>query len=131
MSYRAFGTHRHAVLLVEDDQDTRQAFTALACAVGLHLLVVENGRAALDLLNAGLRPCLIVLDLLMPEMDGLSFRRAQLADAALRDVPVAVVSGCGPGVQAEAWTLGLTVFLRKPIDPGELVRAFFDHCREG
>ena len=121
-------THRHAVLVVEDDHDTREAFIMLAESVGLDVVGVENGRAALRVLRDGLRPCLIVLDIAMPEMDGFEFRREQMADPALADLPVAVMSGGGWATEADARRMGLAVFLRKPVDPEELVRAFTDHC---
>src|SRR5678815_3583631 len=122
------GTHRHAVLVVEDDHDTREAFLELARGVDLDAIGAENGRTALRLLRDGLRPCLIVLDMAMPDMNGLEFRREQLADPALADLSVAVMSGGGWVVEADARKLGLTVFLRKPVEPKELLRAFTDHC---
>ena len=121
-------THRHAVLVVEDDHDTREAFTLLAASVGLDVVPVENGRAALRMLRDGLRPCLIVLDMAMPEMDGFEFRRQQLADPTLAELPVAVMSGGGWATEADARKLGLTLFFRKPVEPAELLRAFTDHC---
>ena len=124
----AVAPHRHAVLLVEDDYDTREAFIALAHSVDLDAIGVENGRVALQVLRNGLRPCLIVLDMAMPDMDGFQFRREQLADPALADLAVAVMSGGGWATQADARKLGLTVFLRKPVDPEELLRVFTDHC---
>jgi len=121
-------THRHTVLFVEDDHDTREACTELARVGGLHAVGTTNGREALEQLRQGLRPCLIVLDIAMPEMDGVTFRREQLADPAVADIPVIVTTGGGRAAEADARTVGLTVFLRKPVDPGELLRAFSDHC---
>lgn len=117
----------HTVLVVEDDYDIRDAFAALARSVGLDAVVAENGRAALDILRGGLRPCVIVLDMAMPEMDGLTFRRAQLDDPAIADIPVAVVTGGGWATEADARKLGLTVVLRKPVDPSNLLRVLTDH----
>jgi CheY-like chemotaxis protein len=122
------GRHRHAVLVVEDDHDTREAFILLAASAGLDVVAVENGREALRMLREGLRPCLIVLDMAMPEMDGFEFRRQQMADATLAKLPVAVMSGGGWATEADARKLGLTLFLRKPVEPAELLRAFTDHC---
>lgn len=120
--------HRHAVLLVEDDHDTREAFAALAEALGLDAVVASNGREALDQLRTGLRPCVIMLDMALPVMDGFAFRREQLADSTIADIPVVVMSGGGWATEADARKLGLTVFLRKPVDSDELVKAFSDHC---
>ncbi len=123
----ARSTHRHLVLLVEDDHVTRDLFGALARSIGLNAVSAENGRIAMRVLRTRLRPCLIVLDLSTPETDGFAFRREQLADPALAAIPVAVLSG-GDVVEAEARTLGLTCFLRKPVDPVELLKQFAEHC---
>jgi CheY-like chemotaxis protein len=120
--------HQHTLLIVEDDSDTREAFVALASSVGLDAIEVDNGREALALLRGGLRPCLIVLDMAMPVMDGFAFRREQIADPALADIPVVVTTGGGWVVQADARAVGLTLFLHKPVDPVELLRAFDEHC---
>ena len=122
------GPHRHAVLVVEDDHDARESFILLAESVGLDAVGAENGRVALGLLRNGLRPCLIVLDIAMPEIDGFEFRRQQMADPALAHLAIAVMSGGGWATEADARKLGLTLFFRKPIEPEELLRAFVDHC---
>jgi len=121
-------THQHAVLFIEDHADGREAYAALASTVGLDMVAVGDGREALRRLRDGLRPCLILLDLRMPEMDGFAFRREQLADPALARIPVAVVSGGGYTVEAEARKLGLHTFLRKPVDPADVMHLFTDHC---
>ena len=120
--------HRHTVLLVDDNDDLREAFVLLAAAMELDAVAYGNAPDALDALRGGLRPCLILLDLAMPEMDGFAFRREQLKDPELACIPVAVVSGVGTLVESEARSLGLTTFLRKPVDISELRRLFADHC---
>ena len=116
------------VLLVEDDHDTRETFSLLARTLGLDTIAVENGRVALDRLRDGLRPCVIVLDIMMPEMDGFTFRREQMADPALADLHVVVMSGGGWAAEADARKLGITRFLRKPVEPSELIRLFTTEC---
>ena len=120
--------HRHVVLLVEDDYFTREAFRAVGATVGVDVVDVHNGREALERLRSGLRPCLIVLDIAMPEMDGFAFRRAQLADPSLADIAVAVTSGAGWAVECEARALGVQHFLRKPVEVDALVSLFGQHC---
>src|SRR5690349_21118171 len=110
----ATDVHRHTVLMVDDDHDTREAFATIARIMGLDATTARNGRAALELLRGGLRPCVIVLDMAMPEIDGFAFRRTQLADPALADIPVVVMTGGGWATETDARKLGLTTFLRKP-----------------
>jgi CheY-like chemotaxis protein len=118
------------VLVVEDDHDTREAFAFVAEASGIAASVAANGLEALEQLRNGVHPCLIVLDLAMPVMDGFAFRREQMADPALADLPVAVMSGGGWAAEAEARKLGITMFLRKPVDPEQLASVFTAHCAE-
>ena len=120
--------HRHAVLLIEDHDDLRDAFVALATTHGLDPVACCDGREALTRLENGLRPCLILLDLGMPGMNGLAFRQEQLKNPDLADIPVAVISGTGRFAEKQAEMLGLTRFLRKPIDITELLQLFADHC---
>jgi CheY-like chemotaxis protein len=124
-------SHRHRVLLAEDNDDNREALTMLVETEGFECVSVRNGRDALARLEAGLRPCLILLDLLMPEMDGLEFRRAQLADPRLASIPVAIISGGGLSMEAEAHALGVTMFLRKPFDVQAFIGLLSDHCGSG
>jgi CheY-like chemotaxis protein len=120
--------HHHSVLLIEDHDDLREAFVELAAAAGLEPVACSDGRDALQQLKDGLRPCLILLDLAMPGMNGLAFRQEQLKDRELADIPVAVVSGTGRVPEEQAKMLGVTRFLRKPIEISELLQLFADHC---
>ena len=120
--------HRHTVLLVDDNDDLREAFVLLAAAMELDAVAHGTAPEALEALRRGLRPCLILLDLAMPEMDGFAFRREQLKHPELACIPVAVVSGLGTVLQPEAQALGLTTFLRKPVDVSELRTLFVQHC---
>jgi two-component system response regulator MprA len=122
------GEHRHIVLLAEDDHDTRATLVEAAKLAGLDFLAVANGRDALEQLRGGLRPCLIVLDLSMPIMNGLDFRRAQLDDPALTDLPIVVVSGGGWAAECDARELGLTTFLHKPVVLSQLLSVLENHC---
>jgi CheY-like chemotaxis protein len=72
--------HQHSVLLAEDDSDTRESLVAFLEHAGSNVLAVSHGRDALAALRGGFRPCVILLDLAMPDMDGWQFRRTQLAD---------------------------------------------------
>jgi CheY-like chemotaxis protein len=80
------------IFVVDDDLDLRETLGELLAEEGYDIRLLENGRAALDLLHAGVRPRLILLDLMMPEMSGWEFREVQLRDEALRTIPVVVMT---------------------------------------
>jgi len=78
-----------------------------------------DGEQAIQLLRAGARPGLILLDLMMPRMSGSEFRMAQLADRALSDLPVVLLSADGR-MEEKAVALKVQGAIRKPIDLDEL-----------
>ena len=128
LAVTAAASHTHVVLLVEDYDDFREALTLLIEDLGTRVVTARDGRDALEQLAAGLRPCLILLDMMMPVMDGLSFRRAQLAEAGLAAIPVAMISVTGLEFEDEARRLGIETFLRKPFPPEELAPLLAHHC---
>ena len=111
---------RKAVLVVEDDKALSDAISEFLTDEGFDVETAANGQIAIERLRAGLRPAAVILDLLMPEMDGAAFRSAQLSDPALRAIPLAVFTGSS--VKAETVTArfpGVDV-LRKPLDAADL-----------
>ncbi len=116
------------VLVVDDNEDVRDAVIAALRMAGYEAEGAENGAAALSLLrDGGLRPCLILLDLMMPVMDGLEFRERQLNNAELAGIPVVVVSAFGRQTAARA--LGVADYLAKPIDFERLLQLVSQHCK--
>ncbi len=107
------------LLLVEDDEDIRETFADVLRDNAYDVVEAPNGRVALNLLQAGLRPRLILLDYAMPVMDGAEFRARQLADPALTEVPVVLMTAA-TGVQAIADALRPDFLLRKPFSLKEL-----------
>ena len=85
------------VFIVEDDPDTREMLGKFLELEGFHVETAANGRQALDRLSSGLKASVIVLDLMMPIMDGWQFRREQVRNAALASIPVIVVSAAATG----------------------------------
>ena len=108
------------VLIVEDDASVREMLATLLTTQGFHPVAAEDGLEALHLLRAVRRrapdvPCLVLLDLTMPRLGGQEFRRAQLGDPTVANVPIAVMSGA---IDAEerAHALGAVATVMKPID---------------
>jgi CheY-like chemotaxis protein len=105
------------VLVVDDDPSIREVLVELLTLAGYLALEARSGRTALDLLRSRRRqPAVILLDLLMPDMDGWQFRAEQLADPALCATPVIVMSarrGC-PEISVQA-------HLPKPFSGEELL----------
>jgi CheY-like chemotaxis protein len=85
-------TESDRVLLVEDDGDLRASLFELLCDEGYEIATAANGLEALEQLRGPWRPAVIVLDLLMPVMDGWQFRTVQMADPDLNRIPVILLS---------------------------------------
>lgn len=83
------------VLVVDDDDSIREAVCDVLNDEGYQAVGAENGRQALDFLRAEGGPCLILLDLMMPVMDGATFRAKQLGDPHLSRIPVAIITAAG------------------------------------
>jgi CheY-like chemotaxis protein len=115
------------VLLVEDDLATREALAAALQYRGYAVTAAPNGQEALARLREGQLPSVILLDLLMPVMDGWQFRAEQRRDARLSPIPVVIVTASGD-VRQKAEALGAAGFLQKPLDMDELVGHVRRHC---
>jgi CheY-like chemotaxis protein len=108
------------ILIVEDDREVRETLGYFLSAMGYRTAGAENGHEALELLQGGLRPAVILLDLMMPVMDGWEFREQQLGDEDLARIPVIVTSAMTPRGEE---LLADACFLLKPIDLQDLLRA--------
>ena len=120
------GLH-HNILVVEDDFTLRNAMGDLLGGEGISATRAENGQVGLDLLRAGARPCLVLLDLQMPFVDGLTFRRRQLEDPRIAGIPVVVMTG-QPSREKEAERLGISLYIRKPVPPARILGVVEQHC---
>lgn len=116
------------VLIVEDDADLREMMAQLLTLEGYHIDTAANGREALEYLHEAPRPDVILLDLMMPIMDGWEFRRRQQNDPALADVPVIVLTALDQA-QARANDLNGVDFLKKPLDFDRLLELVRRRCR--
>ncbi len=116
---------RNFILVVDDDDDIRDSICNLLEDEGHEVFCVANGQQALDALHSQGLPCLILLDLMMPVMDGAEFRRRQLADAQLSDVPVVLITAAG---QSVAKTVPSNQVLPKPLKVDALLQAVNTYC---
>ena len=118
-------TRHRIVLVVDDDPDILQTLALCLSTEGYGVLMASNGQEALEVLRQQ-KPACILLDLMMPVMDGWEFRRQQKADPELAPVPVIVLSALDQG---RAAPVDADAFLKKPLDFDRLLGLVRDHCR--
>jgi CheY-like chemotaxis protein len=116
------GSGQH-VLIVEDDDDVGKVFHLTLAHAGFRVTVVDNAAAALGLITVQM-PDAIVLDLLLPDMNGLDLVRYVRKQPGGAHVPMVVCSGATGGYQMnQAKEAGANLFLGKPISVDELVKS--------
>lgn len=104
----------HSILIAEDHADSREALRALLEASGYSVMVARNGREAVALALQE-HPDLILMDMMMPEVDGLEATRTLRQRAEFHRVPILALTAMGGGRDA-ALDAGCNDFLTKPID---------------
>ena len=110
------------VLIVEDDDDIRESLIELLEEEGYVVEGVRDGAEALRNLKAAKTlPGLIILDIMMPGMNGFEFRQAQEADPSLAHIPVVVMTA-DAHAEAKKLKLGAQALLKKPLQIEELIR---------
>lgn len=112
--------HRSEILIIDDDHDLLEVLRTILSEEGYAVNIATDGAVALARLRSGLRPSVILLDLMMPGMNGWSFREALLADPALAGIPVVVLSGDHRSVSENA-PRDVTYRLLKPIELSTLL----------
>jgi CheY-like chemotaxis protein len=114
------------ILLVEDEASVREVIEAVLHDEGYRVVSTVDGAEALDVLRKGLRPCIIILDLMMPVMDGWQFRAHQMRDAELLKIPTVVYSAVG-NVEEAVETLNVAGGFQKG-DFAEMLRFVAQFC---
>jgi len=120
-------THRHTVLVVEDQIGMREALEALILAEGFDVIATRSAQEALTRLWDGLGCCLVVFDWLMPGMNGEQFYQALSADPRLARIPTFALTGDAQGAR-RARALGVCHVAMKPIDAAALLPILEEHC---
>jgi CheY-like chemotaxis protein len=117
------------VMIVDDDGDIREAIAEALGDLSYDVLEAANGEEALTQLRQqqGHRPCVILLDIMMPVMDGWQFRNAQRNDPTLADIPVVVLSAHASIAEA-ANDMAVKDVLRKPVRLDTLIEAVARYC---
>ncbi len=110
------------ILVVDDDDDIRELLVSALESRGFAVEQAKDGAAAMSALQSRQHPCLILLDLLMPGVDGYEVMH-QLEARQIRDVPVCVLSA-----MPEQAPPGVVAALRKPFALGELVEVAARYC---
>ena len=116
------------VLLVDDDFAIIDGVSDFLESEGFSVVTASNGIDALNQLRSGLRVDVIVLDVMMPVMDGWDFRAEQLADPSLRGIPVVVISASGFSRETLQRQLSACEVLPKPLDLDGFLRALNTVC---
>ena len=113
------------VLIVEDDDDVREFMQLLVSTAGYETMTARDGQDALVKMRQR-RPCLVLLDLQMPRMDGWEFRAQQMQDLSLSDIPVVCVTAFFDPAQVTR-QLGLRC-ISKPADFPSIINAVETTC---
>jgi len=116
------------VLVVEDDRDLRESLADALRLEGYEVVCAEHGEAALPHLATGARPFVILLDLMMPVMDGWTFRQELLKDSELAKIPVVVMTAA---TASRVATVTADSVLFKPLEMGAVVGIIQGHRPSG
>jgi len=110
------------VLIVDDDHDIRETLAAIVQNAGCEVATASNGREALDFLRSHAAPTLVLLDLMMPVVDGWQVVAEMRANASMASIPICVISAARLGAP------GADVVLEKPLDVDRLMEVVHSFC---
>jgi CheY-like chemotaxis protein len=115
------------VLVVDDDKLIRDSLIELLEDNGCPAVGAANGRQAMDMLLADDGTCLILLDLMMPIMDGREFREEQIRRAELASIPVVLISAFG-NIRNNAQAMQVEAYLQKPLEAANVLELVKKYC---
>lgn len=110
------------ILMIDDDADIREVVSVILGEEGHEVELAQEGGEALQRLREGSRPSVILLDLMMPGVDGEAFMNALKSDPLTADIPVVIMSG-HRSARRTAAELGAAGCLVKPVDLAQLLAA--------
>ena len=114
-----------SILVIDDDSDIRDILGLVLGAEGYEVETAVDGVAGLDRLRAGPRPSLILLDMMMPRLDGEGFLEAMRRDPSTAGIPVVILTG-HPAARKKAAELGAAGYLVKPVELLELLSTILE-----
>jgi len=106
------------VLIVEDDPDVRRLYRAALSLAGFEIIEAQDGLSALHILDQR-RADIVILDLMLPTVDGLTVQQEIAAHAGTRDIPILIVTGSTLPLD----DVKVPCILRKPVSPDQLIGA--------
>jgi CheY-like chemotaxis protein len=115
------------ILVVDDDREIREILADILQDEGYAVVQAKNGAAALDALRDEPHPCVILLDLMMPIMDGTEFRQNQLADPKLANIPVVLFTADHTAAQKRELA-GVAEVMFKPVGIADLMAVLMRIC---
>lgn len=122
---------RCTVMVVDDSEDIRELIGRIYEREGFRVLLAEDGREALAKLRlADELPCVILLDMMMAGMDGLSFRKEQVKDQRLAQIPTILMTA-DTNAKQKSIEVGTNGYVRKPVDLSTLLAVTNKFCTRG
>jgi CheY-like chemotaxis protein len=115
----------HKILVVDDDADIREVLSEVLLESGHEVMTATNGLEALQILRKGWAPCMVLLDLMMPVMDGYVFLEQRKIDPALAAIPITVITA---GRQVDVTRLDDATLMAKPIRLPTLMSLIDKNC---
>lgn len=118
------------ILLVDDHEDTCRLLVELLSLGGFEVVAARDAQEALARLEGDVRPCLVLLDLGLPDVSGVELCRQLRRRPDLAEVPIYAMSGFYH-LRAQAFAAGCDGYLLKPVRPSELRGLVSEHCAFG
>lgn len=113
------------ILVVDDDPAMRDTIVDVLEDADYPVRVARDGREALDLLRSGPAPCLVLLDLMMPGLNGWDFAQEHARDPQLTKIPFCIITAVAPG---QPIPNGAAAVMRKPLELKKLLAIVAEHC---